>query len=146
VIDWLIDYCFTSRSRFFNFNGDVTIAGEGLQNVYARRSGPLSMEGSLSCYTCCNMVSTGFSGLIPRTAPFSRLLRHTKGMRNIYSNPYSHGLWLVCYYQCFSDIFYVFIIHMACPYNKVNNRPGLLVLTPSVLQASVSHPGDRWDI
>jgi hypothetical protein len=40
---------------------------------YARRSGPLSREGSLSCHTCC------FSGFIRRTTPFSRLLRHTRG-------------------------------------------------------------------
>jgi hypothetical protein len=31
----------------------------------------------------------GFSGLIRRTAPFSRLLRHTRGC--IYSNPDPHG-------------------------------------------------------
>jgi hypothetical protein len=43
--------------------------------AYARRSRPLCREGSLSCHTCC----LGFSGLIRRTAPFSRLLRHTRG-------------------------------------------------------------------
>jgi hypothetical protein len=33
-------YCYTSRSRIFRLHGDVTIAGEGLQNLglYARRS------------------------------------------------------------------------------------------------------------
>jgi hypothetical protein len=31
MIDWLIIYCFTSRSRIFHLYGDVTIAGEGLQ-------------------------------------------------------------------------------------------------------------------
>jgi hypothetical protein len=30
-IDWLIIYGFTSRSRIFHLNGDVTITGEGLQ-------------------------------------------------------------------------------------------------------------------
>jgi hypothetical protein len=29
----LIIYCFTSRSRIFHLFGDVTIIGEGLQNV-----------------------------------------------------------------------------------------------------------------
>jgi hypothetical protein len=29
----LIIYCFTSRSRIFHLYGDVTIAGEGLQNL-----------------------------------------------------------------------------------------------------------------
>jgi hypothetical protein len=32
-IDWLIIYCFTSRSRLFHFYGDVTITGDGLQNL-----------------------------------------------------------------------------------------------------------------
>ena len=32
-IHWLIIYGFTSRSRIFHFYGDVTIAGEGLQNL-----------------------------------------------------------------------------------------------------------------
>ena len=33
LIDWLINYGFTSRSRVFHLYGDVTIAGEGLQNL-----------------------------------------------------------------------------------------------------------------
>jgi hypothetical protein len=33
LIDWLIIYGFTSRSRIFHLYGDVTIAGEGLQNL-----------------------------------------------------------------------------------------------------------------
>jgi hypothetical protein len=32
-IDWLIIYGFTSRSRIFHLYRDVTIAGEGLQNL-----------------------------------------------------------------------------------------------------------------
>ena len=32
-IDWLIIYGFTSLSRIFHLYGDVTIAGEGLQNL-----------------------------------------------------------------------------------------------------------------
>jgi hypothetical protein len=39
-----------------------------------RRSGPLSREGSLSVTR-----DLGFSGLIRKTAPFSRLLRDTRG-------------------------------------------------------------------
>jgi hypothetical protein len=54
--DWLIIYCFTSRSRIFHLYGDVTITGEGLQNLGLddRRSGPLSRKRSLSCHTCCD--------------------------------------------------------------------------------------------
>ena len=32
LLDWLIIYGFTSRSRVFHLYGDITIAGEGLQN------------------------------------------------------------------------------------------------------------------
>jgi hypothetical protein len=31
--EWLIVYCFTSRSRIFHLYGDVTITGEGQQNL-----------------------------------------------------------------------------------------------------------------
>jgi hypothetical protein len=31
--DRLIDYCFASRSRIFHLYEDVTITGEGLQNL-----------------------------------------------------------------------------------------------------------------
>jgi hypothetical protein len=62
-IDWLIINGFTPRSRIFHLHGDVTIAGEGLQNLGldARRSGPLSKEGSLSCNTYCDTGSDGQS-------------------------------------------------------------------------------------
>jgi hypothetical protein len=33
LIDWLIIYGFTSRSIIFHLYGNVTIAGEGLQNL-----------------------------------------------------------------------------------------------------------------
>jgi hypothetical protein len=33
LIDWLIIYGFTPRSRIFDLYGDVTTAGEGLQNL-----------------------------------------------------------------------------------------------------------------
>jgi hypothetical protein len=32
-VGWLVVYSFTSRSRIFHLYGDVTIAGEGLQNL-----------------------------------------------------------------------------------------------------------------
>jgi hypothetical protein len=35
-VDWLIIYSFTSRSRVFHLYGDVTIAGERLQNLGLR--------------------------------------------------------------------------------------------------------------
>jgi hypothetical protein len=32
-LGWLVFYGFTSRSRIFHLYGDITIAGEGLQNL-----------------------------------------------------------------------------------------------------------------
>jgi hypothetical protein len=56
MIDWLIIYGFTSRSRIFHLYGDVTITCEGLQNL-----GLCSALGSFEqgrifilCHTCCD--------------------------------------------------------------------------------------------
>jgi hypothetical protein len=65
-----------SRSRIFHLYEDVTIAGEGLQNL-----GLCSALRAFDLYRATPAVTRdlGFSGLIRRTAPFSRLLRHTRG-------------------------------------------------------------------
>jgi hypothetical protein len=78
LIDWLIDCLlfFVSLKNNSLIYGDVTIAGERLQN--ARRSGPLSREGSLSCYICCD-TGLRLSCPIWRIVPFSRILQHTRG-------------------------------------------------------------------
>jgi hypothetical protein len=120
LIDWLIDYGFTFRSRIFHLYGDVTIAGEGLQNLglcSALRA--LEQGGILIVPHLLWREASFFSGLIRRTAPFSRLLRHTrgcegsvltrilmgpyqspftthKGMQRTYSNPDPHGLCKFC--------------------------------------------------
>ena len=89
--DWLI-YCFTSRSRIFHLYGDVAIAGEGLQNLglySARRSGPLSREGSLSCHTC---FDTGLVFPVSSEGPPHSVASYdTRGVWRIYSNPDPHG-------------------------------------------------------
>jgi hypothetical protein len=61
-------------------------AGEGLQNL-GLCSGPPSRQGSLSCHICCD-TGPRFSGLIRRTAPFSRLF--DTRMCRIYCNPDTH--------------------------------------------------------
>jgi hypothetical protein len=78
----LIIYGFTSHSRMsrwriFHLYGDVTIAGEGLQNL-GLYSG---LWAGRDLYRATPAVTRdlGFSSLIRRTAPFSRLLRHTRG-------------------------------------------------------------------
>jgi hypothetical protein len=82
--DWLIDWLFTvlrPTQEFFTYIETSPLPVKGLKIwAYARRSGPLSREGSLSCHTYCDSIrDLGFSGPIRRTAPFSRLLRYTRG-------------------------------------------------------------------
>jgi hypothetical protein len=51
----LIIYGFMPSSRIFHLYGDVTIAGEGLQNLglcSALRA--FEQGGSLLCHTCCD--------------------------------------------------------------------------------------------
>jgi hypothetical protein len=80
LIDWLIIYSFTSTSWNFDLYGDVTIANERLQKL-----GPMLSAQDLwagrDLYRATPAVTwdLGFSRLIWRTAPFSRLLRYMRG-------------------------------------------------------------------
>jgi hypothetical protein len=77
-------YCSTSRTRIFHLYGDLTITGEGLQNL-GLYSAPLSREGALSCHTCCDTGLSFFrchSNDRPIPSPF---MTH-KGMWRTYSN------------------------------------------------------------
>jgi hypothetical protein len=85
---WFI-YGFTSRSRIFHLYGDVTIAGEGLQNL-GLCSGPLSREGSLSCHTSCD-TGPRFFRSHPKDHPIQSPLTTHEGVWRIYSNPDPHG-------------------------------------------------------
>jgi hypothetical protein len=83
LIDWLADlliiYCFKSRSRFFLLKyGDVTIAGEGLQNLDLCSELRAFEQEDFYRATPAVTRGLGFSGLIRRTAPFSRLLWYTR--------------------------------------------------------------------
>jgi hypothetical protein len=70
----MIVYGFTSRSRIFHLYGDVTIRPFlGAQGLWAGRD--------LCRATPAVTRDLGLSGLIRRTASFSRLLRHTRGCR-----------------------------------------------------------------
>jgi hypothetical protein len=75
VDGWLVIYCFTSRSRIFHLYGDITITGEGHQNVGLCSA--LRAFGQGGIYIVPRDL--GFPGHIWRTAPFSRLLRHAWG-------------------------------------------------------------------
>jgi hypothetical protein len=71
---------FTSCTRIFHFYGNVTIAGEGLQK-FRPMLGAQGLWARRDLYRATPAVTRdlGFSGLIRKTAPFSRLLRHTRG-------------------------------------------------------------------
>jgi hypothetical protein len=114
--DWLIIYGFTSRSIIFHLYGDITIAGEGLQNI-----GPCSalwafeQEGIFIVPHLLWHRGLGFSGVI---RPIQSSLTTHEGMWRIYSNPDPHGE-RVCEYMkyvpyveklFFKDPFYIKIL------------------------------------
>jgi hypothetical protein len=64
----------------------IPITGEGLHNLaYARHSGPLSREGSLSCHTYC-VTGTRFLRSHPKDRHVQSPLTAHKGMWRIYFN------------------------------------------------------------
>jgi hypothetical protein len=58
--------------------------------MYARHSGPLSREGSLSCHTCSNTGPRCYRSHIKKDRPIKSPLTTHKGMWRIYSNPNPH--------------------------------------------------------
>ena len=116
LIDWLIIYCFTPSSRIFHLYGDVTITGEGLQNLglcsalRAFEQGGIfivphllwhgdsvflvSSEGpphSIAFYNTQGDVEDLFwpgSSRVPYQSPFTT----HKGMWRTYSNTDPHGV------------------------------------------------------
>jgi hypothetical protein len=75
---------------FFTY-GDVTITGEGLQNLgYARRSEPSSRDGSLSCHICSDTGPLSF-WFYTKDRQFQWPLSTNKGMWRTHSNPDLHG-------------------------------------------------------
>ena len=63
--------------------------------AYARRSGPLSREGSLSCHTCFD-TGPQFSRSHPKDRPIQSPFTTHKGMWKIYSDPDPHGSPISC--------------------------------------------------
>jgi hypothetical protein len=77
---WFFIYGFTFRSRILHLYGNVTIAGEGLQNLGLCSALGAFEQGGI--FIVPHQLWHGtlfFSGLIGRTAPFSRILGHTRG-------------------------------------------------------------------
>jgi hypothetical protein len=112
---WLIIHGFTSHSRIFHLYGDVTIAGEGLQNLglcSALRA--FEQRGDLYRATPPVTRDLGFFGLIRRTAPYSCLLRHTRGcggsiLTRILTGENLKDLHLKCYKKVVCPLY-------ECPY------------------------------
>jgi hypothetical protein len=77
LIDWLFTVLRPAQ-EFFSYMETSPLPVKGCKiYAYARRSGPLSRD--LYRATPAVTRDLGFSGLIRRTAPFSRLLWHTRG-------------------------------------------------------------------
>jgi hypothetical protein len=77
--DWLIIYGFTSNSRIFHLYGHVTIAGEGLQNLGLCSELKAFEQGGIFIVPHLLWHGSCFSGLIQRTTPINRILRHRRG-------------------------------------------------------------------
>ena len=75
--DWLIICGFMSRSRIFHLYGDVTITGEGLQNLGLCSALRAFEQGRIIIMP--HLLWDGTSVFLRRTVPFSYLLRHTRG-------------------------------------------------------------------
>jgi hypothetical protein len=95
LVDWLVIVLRPALSicsfPIFQLYGDITITSEGLQNLgYARFSGPLSREGSLSCHICCDTGPRFFRSHL-KDRPIQPPLSTHKGIWRIYSHQDPHG-------------------------------------------------------
>jgi hypothetical protein len=81
MIDWLNIYCFTSRSRIFHLYEDVTIAGEGLQNLGLCSALRAFEQRGIFIVPHLLWHDTSVFRCHPRTAPFICLLQHAWGCR-----------------------------------------------------------------
>jgi hypothetical protein len=90
LIDWLIDYLlFYVPRKNFSLIWRRHHCRWRLQNLGSR---PLSsLEGSLSCHTCCD-TGPRFFRSHPKDHPNQSLLTTLMGMRRTYSNPDPHGV------------------------------------------------------
>jgi hypothetical protein len=88
----LIIYRFTSRLRNFHLYGDVTITGEGLQNLGLCSALSAFELGGIFIFTAVTR-DFGFSSFIgyPNDRPIQSPLTTHKRVWRIYSNPYPHG-------------------------------------------------------
>jgi hypothetical protein len=88
-IDWLINYCFTSCSRIVHWYGDVTIAGEGLQNLGLCSSLRAFEQGGIFIVPHLLWHRTSVFQVPSEEPPVSSY----EGMRRTFSNPDPHGVY-----------------------------------------------------
>jgi hypothetical protein len=81
LINWLIDYCFTSRSRIFHLYGDVTIASWGLQNIGLCSALRAFEQGEICIVPHQLWHGTSVFPVSSEVPPLGRLLQHTRGCR-----------------------------------------------------------------
>jgi hypothetical protein len=87
----LVVYCFTSRSRIFHLYGDVTITGEGLQNLGLCSALRAFEQGGIFIVPHCCDTGPRFFRSHPKDRPILSPLTTHKGMWKIYSYPDPHG-------------------------------------------------------
>jgi hypothetical protein len=75
---------------FTNMTSPLRVKGCKIK-AYARRSGPLSREGSLLCHICCD-TGPRFFWSHPKDRPIQSPLTTHEGMWRIYSNLDPHGV------------------------------------------------------
>jgi hypothetical protein len=86
----LIIYSFTSHSRIFHLYGDVTIAGEGLQNLgLCSALGAFEQGGT---FILPHLLWHGAILSHPKDRPIQSPLTTHEGMWRIYTNPDPHGV------------------------------------------------------
>jgi hypothetical protein len=116
-VDWLIIYCFTSRSRIFLLNGDVTITCEGLQNLGLCSALNAFEQGGI--FIVSHLLWHGASVfLVSSEGPSHSVASYdTQRIWRIYSNLDPHGSPLLC---CFVLVLKVFAAlkccTVCCPY------------------------------
>jgi hypothetical protein len=88
----MIIYRFTSCRIFFTKLETLPLPVKNCQiYAYARRTGSLSREGSLSCHACCD-TGPRFFRCHPKDRPIQSPLTTHEGMWRIYSSPDPHGV------------------------------------------------------
>jgi hypothetical protein len=89
----IIIYCFTSRSKIFHLYGNVTIAGERLQNLGLCSALRAFVQRGI--FIVQHLLGPRFFRCHPKDRPIQLPVSTHKGMWSIYSNLDPHGLYIL---------------------------------------------------